>query len=467
MRQRHVDDGEAKGSSRRDFLRQVGMGAVSVGTVSASVTLAGCGDDECPTCDGSQAEPCDVCSVDADEESQVDALVDETSDDIPDVSQDDDEGPSPYIPGKVVDVQSHVMSPPDMVEPLMTAIGTMIEEREGNCGVLHYPMIPPSIPICVYEAMVDPEVFVNSETLGLASLDDNIDIICTVGFVMIMEMLCTALPVQTAGWITEKFNDSMKAFCDRYPELTWLVNVNPFDEGAMAEISRCIDMGSLVGATIASNVGGRYPDDFAWESSESNKSPVQKFLEHCAGEGIPVYLHPAYVPYGDIDLMNEWRFEETLGRPADSTMALLRMIYHGVFDRDETKDLKVILAHTGEMLPWIMDRADFGYDLGYPKEEASWAHKPSWYLVGNRNIYIDTMGFNPKKLAFALDFGIPVDHIVFGSDFAPVPIGIHPNVGVQQQIELIAGIDSSILSNSDKDLIFWQTANSLFNLGLS
>jgi len=144
-----------------------------------------------------------------------------------------------------------------------------------------------------------------------------------------------------------------------------------------------------------------------------------------------------------------------VGRPFDTTVSVVRMIYAGVFDRHPR--LEVVLPHLGAFLPMIDGRLDFGYRLGYeglPDGQAPACRKrPSAYL--QTNLYVDTMGFSPKGAKHVLDlFGS--DRVLFGSDYAAVPIS------PKEQVAMIRGLG---LSREDEEKVLWKNAARLFGIG--
>jgi aminocarboxymuconate-semialdehyde decarboxylase len=105
----------------------------------------------------------------------------------------------------------------------------------------------------------------------------------------------------------------------------------------------------------------------------------------------------------------------------------------------------------------IDGRLDFGYRLGYkglPHGQApACQRKPSEYL--HTNFYVDTMGFSPKSVKHVIDL-LGSDRVVFGSDYAAVPIS------PKEQVEIIRGLG---LSREDQEKVLWKNAARLFGIG--
>ncbi len=267
-----------------------------------------------------------------------------------------------------------------------------------------------------------------------------------ISFSMGLESICRSLFFLPDGEITRRFNDATAKMVEPYPDKAiFMVSVNPLDEDCTAECKRCLTEYPAKGIAICSSWDGEFPDGEAAE-------PFWRYVQE---KDVPVFIHPPFVPIGH-EKMDVYRLEEMIGRPFDTTMAVARMIYSGVFDR--YPGLKVVLAHMGAALPNIAGRLDFGYRLGYkglPEGQAAKCRqKPSEYF--RTNLYADTMGFNPLGVRYAIDtFGI--DHVLFGTDYAAVPIS------PREHIDMIRGL---ALSREDQSKIFWKNADRIFKLGM-
>jgi predicted TIM-barrel fold metal-dependent hydrolase len=109
-----------------------------------------------------------------------------------------------------------------------------------------------------------------------------------------------------------------------------------------------------------------------------------------------VHIHPPMQSIGHESLM-QYRLNEAVGRPFDSTVNGARMIDSGVFDRHAK--LQVLVAHMGGALASILGRLDFNWHLncdGIPNPPAGRPYtdlrKPSEYC--KTNILVDSMGFS-------------------------------------------------------------------------
>ena len=263
-------------------------------------------------------------------------------------------------------------------------------------------------------------------------------------FSMALETMVKALFFVPEDELTRRLNDSIASMVSRYPDkLDFMAIVNPFHKNSIKECQRCLDKLGAKGINIGTSWNGRYLD--------SPKLSI--FWEFVQQKDIAVFLHPPQVPIGH-KYMKAYKMEEMVGRPFDTTMTVARMIYSGLFDRYPR--LNIVLPHMGGGLPMIAGRLDFGYRLGYeglPKDQrASCERKPSDYF--RTNFYVDTMGFSASGIRHALDlFG--ADRVLFGSDYAAVPISPREHVDT---------IRSLGLSRDEEEKVLWKNAASLFRI---
>jgi predicted TIM-barrel fold metal-dependent hydrolase len=188
-------------------------------------------------------------------------------------------------------------------------------------------------------------------------------------------------------------------------------------------------------------------------------SPKAEWLwEYAAANDIVVHIHPPMQSIGHEALM-QYRLNEAVGRPFDSTVNAARMIASGVFDRHPR--LQVLIVHMGGGLASIIGRLEFCWHLNYdgiknPPAGRPYVNKRSPFDYCKTNIMVDTMGFNAIGVRAAIEL-CGVDRVVFGSDFGPVPYGI------KEQVQIVEDV---LPSPNERELVFWKTSNRAFRLGL-
>ena len=211
----------------------------------------------------------------------------------------------------------------------------------------------------------------------------------------------------------------------------------------MAEGERCIGALGFKGIQICTSWHGRFidgEDSFAfWEWAQDRR--------------VPVFIHPPRVPIGHEQQMDQYKLDELVGRPFDTTMAFARLILSGLFDRYPR--LKLVIAHMGGGLLPCIGRLDFGWRLGcegLPERAVIRCKElPSSYL---RRFSVDTMGFWAPHVCEAVEVFGP-DRVMFGTDYGPVPLDPTEHINI---------VNALPLSPTDKEKILWRNADVFFDL---
>ncbi|MCO5969688.1 amidohydrolase family protein [Actinoallomurus soli] len=218
--------------------------------------------------------------------------------------------------------------------------------------------------------------------------------------------------------LARDMNDTLAELIRRYPgRFAGLGAVAPQDpEAAATEVSRVIGKLGFGGVLIGSHTHGHYLD-------EPDMEPLLAALEH---ENATLYLHPRspspqmLAPFTDYGMVAAlWGFQAEVGTHA------IRLIMSGVLDRHP--NLKIVLGHLGEGLPFWLWRLDNIYEktlgwagdlLGMVKLEL----KPSEYVL--RNFTLTTSGMcdqdvfaytlrkvGAERLMFAVDYPYEDSHV--------------------------------------------------------
>jgi len=135
--------------------------------------------------------------------------------------------------------------------------------------------------------------------------------------------------------------------------------------------------------------------------------------------GSGIWLHPSRPlvrPDYDDESSSRYLHWQTLGWLADTSSAMERIVFSGVFERHP--DVKIITHHHGGLIPLFASRMQLGWDTfeslaGLPMETS--ISRP--YIEHFKNFYADTatFGVEPLLLQQAIAF-FGVDRIMFGSD---------------------------------------------------
>jgi aminocarboxymuconate-semialdehyde decarboxylase len=128
--------------------------------------------------------------------------------------------------------------------------------------------------------------------------------------------------------------------------------------------------------------------------------------------------HPTAPPgVAEMD-MARFQLTASLGFTFDTSLAIACMIYDGFFDR--YRRLRIIAAHGGGALPYLVSRLDQCYG-NIPACREKISVRPWEYLP---RIYADAVVFSPDMLELCVKtFG--ADNVLYGSDY-PHTIGDMP-----------------------------------------
>lgn len=199
-------------------------------------------------------------------------------------------------------------------------------------------------------------------------------------------------------------------------------------DGACRELERCVRELGFVCWHTHSNYGGTSPDD-----------PMYRPIFRKAAElGVYVYLHPQLPADGRFQDLGFSVAGPGLGFTVDTMITLTRMVVTGLFD--ELPELKVVLGHLGEALPFLLDRMDNRFKF-IPNPSLKNKQDFSYYF--KKNIYVTTSG-NMSAEAFrcAKDV-LGIDHILFGSD--------HPFESAGDMVDFLSSLTLSV---EERELLY-------------
>ena len=204
-------------------------------------------------------------------------------------------------------------------------------------------------------------------------------------------------------------NDDMAAARWAWPDrLRWFASMPwEYPELALRELERATSAGAS-GVMVLANVNGRPLTDphftAIWDAIDAR--------------GLAVLVHPTAPPgVAEMDMMR-FQLTASLGFTFDTSLSVARMIYVGFFERYQR--LRIIAAHGGGALPYLVSRMDQCYD-NIPACREKIARRPSEYIPA---ICADAVVFAPEVLDLCVKvFG--ADNVLYGSDY-PHTIGNMP-----------------------------------------
>ena len=215
------------------------------------------------------------------------------------------------------------------------------------------------------------------------------------------------------------FNDLTLAICAQLPErLLPFCQVSLQDiDAACAEVDRAVDAGHL-GVEIGNHVGDRDLDD----------PGVVEFFQHCAAQGVPVFVHPWDMPSSE--RLDRWMAQWLVGMPAETHLSILAMILGGVFD-SVSADLRICFAHGGGSFPYWIGLMDNAWHQR-PDLVGVSAKPPSAYLD---RFSVDSVVFDERALRLLVET-MGVERVMLGSDY-PYPLGERPSGRVVRDADFL------------------------------
>ena len=209
-------------------------------------------------------------------------------------------------------------------------------------------------------------------------------------------------------------------------------------ELAVKELEYCVKKLGLRGVEINTNVNGLNLTD--------PSLGLEKFFAKANELGIVIFMHPLGYTQGD-RLRNHY-FNNVIGNPLETTVAVSHLIFDGVVARHPK--IKFLAAHGGGFLAHYWARMDHAW-RARPDTRTVIKKKPSSYL---EKFYFDSITFDPRMLKQLIDrYG--ADHVMLGTDY-PYDMGEDDPRG------LIAGVNR--LSAADRHLIEGGNAMKLFKI---
>jgi len=166
--------------------------------------------------------------------------------------------------------------------------------------------------------------------------------------------------------------------------------------------------------------------------------------------GVTLFIHPQSTPQLAERFKGNGWLSNTIGNPLDTTIALEKLIYEGVFDK--LPKLKILAAHGGGYLGSYAPRMDRSCFVSPQNCDPSIVllKKPTEYL---RQIYFDSLVFTPEALRH-LVAQVGASQVMIGTD--------HPIPWVDDPVGHI--MSTATLSNADKQAILGQNAIRVLSL---
>ncbi len=203
-----------------------------------------------------------------------------------------------------------------------------------------------------------------------------------------------------AAEATAVVNEGIRDWCRQEPKRFAGLGSVPMQDpqAAVAELRRCMGELRLKGVQILTNVAGR-------ELSDPDFAP---FWAEAEALGAVVLLHPN--GFTEADRLRRFYFNNVIGNPLETAIALHYLIFDGVLERHAK--LKLIAVHGGGYLPAYSGRIDHAWGAR-TDAHGTLPHPPTSYL---KRVYLDTVVFTAHQLdALVRQFG--TERLLMGTDY--------------------------------------------------
>lgn len=239
--------------------------------------------------------------------------------------------------------------------------------------------------------------------------------------------------------LCRKTNDAIYTHMKRYPGKFYGSATLPVQdpEAACNEMKRCVQEMGFVAWHAHSNFIGKGADDPFFR-------PI---FETVAELGAYVYLHPRCPDYERLRGFDFVFSGPGLGFTGDAQITIMRMILNGTFD--ELPNLKVMLGHLGEALPFLLQRMENRFrDLRTANIRTE--HGISHYFMNN--ILVSTSG-NLSLPAFECTREVMgIDRMFVGTD--------NPFERPNEMTEFLDRIEMPI---EEREKLYYKNAENLFS----
>ncbi|MQY11755.1 hypothetical protein SRB5_18740 [Streptomyces sp. RB5] len=244
--------------------------------------------------------------------------------------------------------------------------------------------------------------------------------------------------------VVRRSNDAIAEFVAAAPtRMVGLATVPVGLPGAAEELDRCLTGLGFAGATAGTYGGGAELD-----------APVNEELWGAlARRRCFVLLHPSRVSSGE--RLRDYHLAQLLGYPAETALAVARLVMGGVLDRHE---LVMCLAHGGGCAPGVSSRLDLGWERK-PVARVS-EQPPASYLS---RFLFDTAVFSGVGLGRLVE-DFSAGNILLGTDF-PFDLEDRDPVGTVSALGLPPDQHKAILGGNAMALLPGITPTDLSTVG--
>jgi predicted TIM-barrel fold metal-dependent hydrolase len=253
------------------------------------------------------------------------------------------------------------------------------------------------------------------------------------------------LAITVSREVNDWLAEAVAAHPARYAGFAMLPTQSPAH--AADELERAVGDLGFKGALINGHTNARYLDDPSFDV----------LLGRAESLGVPIYIHPTDPPQAVTDCYYapfDPALVPTWGWPVETGTHLLRLICAGVFDRHP--NLKVIVGHMGELLPFCFTRLNVGMTmagwlLSADADDPPMRNSVGYYL--RENVFITSSGVFDQPVFDCARAMLGLDNLMFSVD--------HP---FQDNFAAMEFLEQCGLSPEDKARFAHRTAERLLKL---
>lgn len=233
--------------------------------------------------------------------------------------------------------------------------------------------------------------------------------------------------------LAREVNEGMARIAADHPDRFVALGSVPLQDSQLAirELNHCVKNLGMRGIEICTNVNGKNLTDPSLK--------LDKFFARAEALGVVIFMHP--LGYTQADRLTHHYFNNVIGNPLDSTVAVSHLIFDGVMAR--YPKLKFVVAHGGGFIAHYWARMDHAW-RARPDCRTVIKKPPSSYL---EKFYFDTITFDPEMLRRLIErFG--ADHVVLGTDY-PYDMGEENPLGLIAQVKKLSKADRQLIQGGN------------------
>ena len=258
--------------------------------------------------------------------------------------------------------------------------------------------------------------------------------VSVVGSIGPFSVFFSALPVSEGRDLAILWNEEMAAQQRRHPTRFYGSAAIPFqnEKVAMDVLEDAVHRLGLMGVNLPGSVG---------TDSRIDAERLQPFYARCAELNLPVFIHPTDAVFNNMLNGYGGSLHSSLGRVVEVSSAAMRLVLSGTLERHP--NLRLVMSHTGGMLPYQAGRMD-------KNTKGANLPKPASHYI--RGMFTDTVTPHSAGMLFAINF-YGIDHVMYGTDYP-----------CWEPAECLSYIDELNLSDEHKKKLFFENAILILNL---